>query len=260
MGARLAAASIVLGMLLALAPGGRAATRGDDPPAERAVLAYRAGDLETARVLFLEALEGEPRPAGRERARLFYALGNVSARQDDWRAAVGWYEAARRLRPRDADTWANLELARARAGFEPADRGDLASTVARLLGLWTPAESRLVALAGLLVAALALGFEALRGGPAGRRVALAGVLVLLGSAAPWARHLAASGRAPALVIAPDPLPLRSEPRGDAAPIGDLRPDSRVELEGTFLDWTRVRPPGGPSGWVPSQAVFALDRP
>ena len=225
-----------------------------------AVLAYRSGDFDTARVLLLEDLAAEPAPEGRERGRLFYALGNVAARQERWPEAVGWYEASRRLRPRDADTWANLELARSRAGFEPADRGDLADTVERLLGLVTPAESRWLALVGVALAAAAFAFEALRGGAAGRRTAFAGALVLLVCVTPWARHVLARGEDPLLVIAGGPLPARSEPRTDAARLFEVSPDQRVERVGTFLEWTQVEDAGGAVGWVPSRAVFPLDGP
>jgi hypothetical protein len=112
---------------------------------------------------------------------------------------------------------------------------------------------------GVLLAALGLGYEALRGGLAGRRAAFLGVLLLLACATPWARHLVAGGADPLLVIADSALPVQSEPRSDAARTGELRPGQRVERTGTFITWTQVRLPGGEVGWVPSAAVFPLAR-
>ncbi len=100
-----------------------------------AVAAYRAGDLDTARSLWLELLEAEPRVVrGAERGRVLFNLGNLALRAQADLEAVGWYTASLRLRPRDADTWANLEFARLGTGLEPADRGDLKDTLARLFG------------------------------------------------------------------------------------------------------------------------------
>jgi tetratricopeptide (TPR) repeat protein len=133
--------------------------------------AYRNGDfknLSTARVLWSDEL-ADPSLADEagKRARLCYNLGTLCLREGKNMEAVAWFSAALRLRPRDADTWANLEVARLNAGLDVADRGDLKASVEQLLNSLTKQESSLLALFGLLPLALALAYEALRGGTQG---------------------------------------------------------------------------------------------
>ena len=47
--------------------------------------------------------------------------------------AVAAYTAAVEAMPRSQTAWDNLELARSRAGLDPADKGDFAATVKRLV-------------------------------------------------------------------------------------------------------------------------------
>ncbi len=249
-------------LALALAGPGFAVSSAEGPLSERerdALAAYRAEDYAAARAHFLALLDGEPRPAGAERGRLLYNLGNVAARQGRWREAVGWYEAARRRAPRDSDTFTNLEFARGQAGFAPADRGDLAATVQRLLGLWTPAERRAWALLGVLLAAAGFAYEALRGGALGRRLALLGAAALALCCAPWLHGRLGELDDPVLVIAEGPVGATSEPRASAARLFEVGPDTRLERLGTFLDWTQVRHPRAGAGWIPSDALFPLER-
>ncbi len=245
-------------LLVLLAPPASGRDAGTDAVDAAAVAAYRAGDLVSARSGWLAALEN-PRVRGAERARILYDLGNVAFREDKKLEAVGWYSAALRLRPRDADTWANLEHARREAGLEPADRGDLTATLRRLLTAFDPTEARTLALAGLALLAAALGYEALRGGRLARWLALAafgGALVL---SAPCARHWLAGDADPLLVVEEGQAPVRSEPRGDAAVIAEAPAGSQVERLDTLPGWVKVRAADGAEGWVGDKAVFALRR-
>lgn len=219
--------------------------------------AYRRGDFAAATRAWTELLQDRSLPAA-ERARLCFNLGNAAFRDERPLEAVGWYEAALRLTPRDSDAWANVEHARSAAGLEPKDRGDLAATLNRLAHAPTHAESGWLALAGLVAFGGALAFEALRGGRAGRRVAWLGVLVALAAAAPWAVQRGTSERDPLLVVEKDKALVRSEPRKDAAVVGEAAAGERVERLDTLLDWTKVEVDGA-TGWVPSAQVFALER-
>lgn len=229
-----------------------------------AVDAYRRGDLATARTAWIQALSatGEHGPLGDdERARIAYDLGNVAFREQKTLEAVGWYTASLRLRPRDADTWANLEHARREAGLEPADRGDLSSTLARIIGALTPRESEHLALGGVLALAATLFLEAWFGTRAARRGVLGGVLVFAVCSVPWLAHALKTERDPLLSIAPrgKPLTLQSEPRSDAAPIAELASGDVAERLDELPDWTRVELENGTQGWVRSSGVFALRR-
>ncbi len=239
---------------------GLAFARGAFATDERAVEAYRRGDLASARTEWLEVLDDPTHaPQGFERARILYDLGNVAYREGRTLEAVGWYTASLRLRPRDADTWNNLEEARSRAKLEPADRGDLSSTLRRLVHSFTAAEARWLALSGLLVVAAALAYEALRGGRMARWLAWGAVgfagLVTVPCVVGW---LGEDDR-PLIVVQADGAALRSEPRPSAATTSDLPAGEVVEHLDDLPDWTKVRTPSGVEGWVAHDALFALRR-
>lgn len=223
-----------------------------------AVDAYRKGELDTARAEWSALLADAEGP---EKARLLYDLGNVAFRAARPLEAVGWYTAALRLAPRDADAWANLEHARREAGLEPADRGDLTATLARVVTAFTRRESELLALGGVLVLGAALAYEALRGGRVARRVAIVAALLAACSFAPLATHLVRSGGDPLISIAPRerPLAVHSEPRDDAAVVAEVQPGERLQRVDELPDWTRVELSDGTQGWTRTSSVFALDR-
>lgn len=227
---------------------------------ERAIDAYRRGDMATARSEWTALLDDPAQaPTGSERARVLYDLGNVAFREGKTLEAVGWYTASLRLRPRDGDTWANLEEARSRAKLEPADRGDLSSTLTRILRSFTPAEARWVALGGMLLLGAALAYEAVRGGRFARWLAVCAALAACVGFVPCIDHGLRDGGRTLLVIQPDGAALRSEPRDKAANTADLAAGSTVEHVDDLPEWTKVRVGGGLVGWVPKGAVFALDR-
>ncbi len=224
-----------------------------------AISAYRAGDLAAARSAWTALLDAEPRPVGPERARILANLGNVAFREGRALESVGWFTASIRLRPRDVDTWTNLEHARRVAKLEPADRGDLGATVQRLLGALTPGESRLLALVGLVGLGAALAYEALRGGRAGRWIALGGIAFAFFGATPWIHGVSTRSDSPALVVEEGKALVRSEPRTDAAVVAEAAAGNEVEALDSLPGWTKVRDSNGNEGWVEARAVFALER-
>lgn len=224
-----------------------------------AVAAYRAGDMREARARWLDVLNAEPRIEGDERARVLYNLGNVAFREEHTAEAVGWFTASLRLRPRDADTWTNLERARRAAQLEPADRGDLGATVRRLLTSFTVAESHWLALLGLAGLAAALGFEALRGGRTGRWFALGGVGFAALMSAPCLHGKWTRLDRPAIVVEESKALVRSEPRNDAAVVGEAALGAEVEMVDALPGWTKIRLSDGEEGWVGERAVFSLLR-
>ena len=247
---------LLASLLLAIAP----STQG-----EAAVDAYRRGDFETAKSLWIAALEdpeaGRPPLPSAERARLLYDVGNAAYRKGDVLEAVGWYTASLRLRPRDADTWKNLEHARATAKLEPADRGDLAATVRRLVGSLTRAESEWLAIGAVLLWAGVLAAEALRGGRVLRRLAFAGALTTAIALVPLADHALRDRKDIVLVLDPAErgAEIRSEPRPDATVIGTVASGEEVVREDELPGWVKVAPSGGTSGWIPEKSAFALAR-
>jgi len=258
--------SAVLAVLLAACAGpAQAPTQGaaaealpDDPlrAHELAVEAYRAGDPGSAHVLWSAALEAGGDSL--DRAGLLYDLGNAAYRLGRPLEAVGWYTAAIRRRPRFADAWANLELVRGEVVLEPADRGELSATLDRLAHGLTLRESEMLVLvlAGLWGAAL--GYEALRGGAQGRRLALGGTLLVALGCVPWVARLSAERGDPLMVVAPEGARVHSAPQADAAVIALLPAGTRVERDDELVDWVRVARRPDP-GWVRAKEVFALRR-
>ncbi len=222
--------------------------------------AYRAGDLDTARSLWLELLEAEPRVVrGAERGRVLFNLGNLALRAQADLEAVGWYTASLRLRPRDADTWANLEFARLGTGLEPADRGDLKDTLARLFGAWTRGESRIIAWLALMPLALALGFEALRGGRAARWACLVALFLASLGSIPWVSSCLSANEESVLVIAERGAAVHTEPRSDAERMATSPAGEILERLAVYPDWLQVRLTSGRRGWLRGNDAFTLDR-
>ena len=223
-----------------------------------AVEAYRAEDWEGAHTLWSRALAAPGAAAPTlDRAVLLYDLGNAAYRLDRKLEAVARYTAALRLAPRFADARANLELARAELELEPADRGDLESALERAIDWTAPREAEWLALGGFVLAALGLGFEALRGGPRARNAAL--VAVALGAllAAPWLGQLATRAREPWMIVAAGGAPLHSEPRDGAAVQGALAAGLAVEARDTFPGWISVAS-GDQRGWIRAEHALPLE--
>lgn len=230
--------------------------RGQDAIDTDAVEAYRAGDHADALARW-DALLRETTQGPVERGRLLYNAGNAAARGGSWFEAVGYYTEALHVTPRDADLWANLEYARREAGLEPADRGDLVSTLGRGLSAWTLGEARWIALGGLLLFAAALIFEAMRGGRGGRTTAWVGLALALLSAAPLARHQLTEDSPTVFVVSRKGLAVRSEPRSDAQVLERAEPCTyRRELD-RLSGWIGVETAEGAKGWVPEEGVLSL---
>jgi hypothetical protein len=230
------------------------------PSDEAAIAAYRAGDLAGARAEWLAVLDDPTRaPRGPERGRILYDLGNVAYRSGKTLEAVGWYTAALQYRPRDADTWANLEEARSRARLEPADRGDLSGTTRRVLRSFTREESGWLAASGLVLLAGALAFEALRGGRLARWTAIGAAFAALLLSAPWIDAALRARHDALMVIEPEKASVWSEPREKAAVVAELQGGDEVERLDELPDWTKVRTATGVEGWMKSGSTFALRR-
>ncbi len=219
------------------------------------VEAYRRGDFETARALW-SALVHEPLPRA-ARGVLFYDLGNAAYRTGRELEAVAWYTSAVRAVPRNGDAWSNLEFVRREAGLEPADRGDLSSTLARLLTALDRGEAAWLVLASLGLLALALAGEAVRGGTLWRRLSLAALLWTLVSAAPLAWQLAHRPRDPLMIVAAPSAALRSEPRETSQPVAQAPAGDVVERIDSVPGWERVLTGDGERGWVTDTSVHEL---
>jgi hypothetical protein len=225
---------------------------------ERAVEAYRAEDWSTARSLWLEVL-ADP-ASGLNPADALFDLGNTAWRQGEPLEAAAWYTACIRVEPRHAAAWANLEFVRAEAGLEPADRGDLSSTLRRLLGALTPGEAEWLAVGCTALLAAALVLEALRGGAFLRRVSIGATVVLLVGAVPWLWNLRGGPEHPVFVVNGEGAALHSRPADEGALVGRLLPGTEAARVDALPDWVRVEASGGARGWVRSDDVLPIAAP
>ena len=225
-----------------------------------AIAAYRAGDLETARTLWLELLERDPSPVtGPERGRLLYNLGNLAVRAKEDLEAVGWYTASLRVRPRDASTRANLEFARLNAELPPADRGDLSATFEVLLASLTRGESAWLALFALLPLLVTFAFEAFHGGRRWRWASVGAVCFALIGSIPLGYQILEADSDPVLVIASNGAAGRAEPRPEAEVVQSLEPGTKLERIDEFPGWVQLELDRSHQVWVPAREVFALAR-
>jgi hypothetical protein len=233
---------------------------------QAAIDAYRRGNYDSAKSLWIAALEagkdesGAPLPA-RERARILHDLGNAAFRLDEPLEAVGWYTASLRLRPRDGETWTNLEHARRTAKLEPADKGDLAATLWRLLTSVTLAESQWIALLAAAAWAAVLALEAWRGGRVYRRLAYVATGLAIASLVPWIVHQSRADRDTILVIAAEEggAGVHSEPRPDAAVVANAAAGVELDRLDELPGWVKVVAPDRTTGWIESRAAFDLRR-
>lgn len=222
---------------------------------ERGIDAYRHAEYAEAETLWRETLEEELPDV--IRARLYYNLGNAAWRQDHPMEAVGWYSASLRISPRDSDTWSNLEFVRAESGLDPADRGDLRSTLKRALLALRPEEARLVAFVALGLLALLLAGEAFGGGRVWRRLAFLGALLTITCCLPFFYRLGDAAQDPMLVVRAPSVSMRSEPHPSRQPIGKLDAGEEVERVDSLPGWVRVTRADGVLGWVQEEALFPL---
>jgi len=219
------------------------------------VSAYREGDPTTAanvwRRLYAEGA------AGLDPAALAYDLGNAAFRLGNFLEAAAWYEASVRHAPRDSEAWINLELARERAGLEPADRGDLADTLRRLVHSVTLVEAERAVLVLALLLALALAARAWWGGTWLRRSTQVLSLTTALCCVPWLAALM-RGEAPTwVVVESGGAELRSEPRTDGLLVGRAEPGTHVTRMDHMPGWVRVRSGGSLSGWLRAESVCDL---
>lgn len=233
----------------------QAVAAGDMSLFQQGVEAYRRGDHHSAESLWRRLVDTGSETI--DPAVLYYDLGNAAFRLERPLEAAGWYTAALRLAPRHADAWTNLELARERAGLDPADRGDLVDTLKRLGSALTLAELEwtLVVLAAALLAVLLV--EAFRGGLALRRTAWGLGAVALCLALLWVARIASREHAPLFVTETGGAALRSEPRTDAATVGRIDPADVVECLDGMPGWLRVHADGGRVGWVEEGSLLVL---
>lgn len=241
---------------------------------ENGVAAYRSQNYEEAERFFTQALEEEALRASPEaHAATLFNLGNVAFRQGRTVRAVAHFTAASRLRPRDAEIQANLSIARAEAGLDPAVPADLGSTLLHAMRSFTKPEVERLTLVALLLWLGALLFEALRGGALARTLSWCGLGLVLFSFVPYFATLSNTPRGRSMIVsaqgartqsaskpslAASAAPFLSEPRADASTLARLAPATEVLPTSDLLPgWVKVRHEGR-TGWVAADRLAPSD--
>lgn len=220
-----------------------------------AISAYRTGDYATAETLWKSALDEQLSSV--DRARLCYNLGNTTYRQDRLTDSIAWFTSCVRITPRDSSAWNNLEFARREAELEPADRGDLKSTVTRILSAVDRAEAGWMMLICILGWAIVLVLEAVQGGSLWRRLSVGGFFVVLLSSAPLVWQLTSHIENPVMIVETPAAALRTEPGDEHTAVAQTAAGTIVEQIDELGDWVRLQTEFGERGWARRSSVFEL---
>lgn len=251
-------AMAVLPLMGISGPGGPAAP-GQAPPEaafERGNRLYQENEFAGAVEAYEEVLE-----AGYESVELLYNLGNAYFKTGNLGRSILSWERALRLRPRDPDARANLELARSLTAdeIEPLPRFWILSIGSWWVGLLPGGVLLLLGIVGYTLAAGGLCARILSRRPTRRRI---GTWILLGGVACMvlfggtllAREGVLGGTEWGIVLA-ESVPVQSAPSTE----GDLtlfvvHEGTKVRIDQRSETWLEVVLEDGKVGWIPTAAL------
>jgi tetratricopeptide (TPR) repeat protein len=230
------------------------------PPSifDRANASYESGDFNGAESLYRQILD-----SGIDDAAVFYNLGNACFKQKKLGRAIYYWEKARQMLPRDADTRANLEL----ASLYVVDRVEEAPAslatrwFRRTFGIFTMEQESWIVL-GLFLTANALAAVCIctRRPPVAVKAlvsaCLAGLLALAfaGSLAWKAYEAKHANRG---VVVAEKVEIRSGPGTENITVFTLHEGTVLRVHSQVSGWYQVSLPNGWSGWLPANAVWIL---
>ncbi len=217
---------------------------------------YEAGQFPEAVAIYQSIIT-----AGIQDSALYFNLGNAYFKEGDVGRAILNYRRAQRLDPRDAETRANLAIARLQTldRLDKADDNAFANLVELAEEWLTLREAAILALLlWLLVSAcliVAILVEPLR------RYSLwtAGVigLFLIAGLVSMASRTYRESTAPEAVVVADEIDVTSGPGSAEQYVVEfnLHSGAEVRITESRPDWRRVALPGNDfQGWVPANAV------
>ena len=240
----------------ALCPTG---ARGQDDFLERGNQLYQEGDFSGALEAYQAILQ-----SGFESADLYYNLGNAHFKVGDLGRSILNYERAARLRPRDPDIQANLQLARSITAdeIEPLPRFWVLSAMAWWVEIFPRKGLALTVSLAYFLGALGLCLRILSRGPGPRRVgawtaAGAGLGLLLFGATLLAREGLLGGSDRGIVLAEE-VAVQSAPSGeDDLTLFHVHEGTKVRLEQTTDLWSEIVLEDGRVGWIRSELIEAI---
>ena len=232
--------------------------------AETAAESYKRGDFATAEHEWQTTVKTAP-----EDWVARHNLGLALAQQDRWAEATAQWTSAFLLNSRADTTRWDLSLGLQRSGLAEAQLVELSRGEGRyqLVRLATPGEWQLTLIGAGLLVAVALIMLLLQGyrriGSWGKPTALTTILlaILLAAAATFSLHTYGPLADPAAVFVWRAGTLHSVPTDadTAQKTSPLSAGSIAVVEKTFLGWTKLRFPGGQTGWVRREDLIRLYR-
>jgi tetratricopeptide (TPR) repeat protein len=226
---------------------------------ERGNQLYQESDFTGALEAYLAVLE-----AGFEGADLYYNLGNAYFKTGDLGSSILSYERALRLRPRDTDVRANLELARSLTAdeIEPLPRFWVFSVLswwvnflprAALIALVTAAY--LLVAAGLCLRILSPG---IRVASWGTWVAGGAAVVLLVSGTTLLARQGILGGTEWGIVMAEEVAVQSAPSGeDDLTLFRVHEGTKVRIDQDTDTWSEVVLEDGRVGWIPSDVLETI---
>ena len=232
--------------------------------AEAADEAYRNGDFAAAEAGWRKSVVASPADW-----TIRHDLGLALAQQDRWAEATAYWTGAFLLNARSETTRADLALGLQHSGLAPDELVELSRGHGRFgLARWaSPGEWQAVLIAAALLLAGALLMLLLQGyrraGTWVKPLALATSLlaVLLAAAATLSLRTYGPLAHPEVALIWKPAVLRSIPTDvdTTQKTSALSAGSLAVAEKTFLGWTKLKFPGGQTGWVRTEELIKLYR-
>ena len=220
--------------------------------------AYAKGDFVAAAQAYNAVLD-----AGYESADLYYNLGNVYYRQEEYGLSILNYERALRLKPNFRDAKQNLDLADSKTEDQIAALPEifLAQWAHSVVAWFSPTGWRICTLILLTLLGTAVVLFLLSRDYAWRKGALIGGIVTLvflllciactiSASVRYNRHNQAIVTAPMAVV-------KSSPEENSIDKLVLHEGTKVNIEETLGEWHKIQIADGNNGWLQTDEVTII---
>lgn len=220
--------------------------------------AYAKGDFVAAAQAYNAVLD-----AGYESADLYYNLGNVYYRQEEYGLSILNYERALRLKPNFRDAKQNLDLADSKTEDQIAALPEifLAQWAHSVVAWFSPTGWRICTLILLTLLGTAVVLFLLSRDYAWRKGALIGGIVTLvflllciactiSASVRYNRHNQAIVTAPMAVV-------KSSPEENSIDKLVLHEGTKVNIEETLGEWHKIQIADGNNGWLQADEVTII---
>ena len=245
-------------ILLLLATALNAAAQTPQQLMQRGNDAYAKGDFVAAAQAYNAVLD-----AGYESADLYYNLGNVYYRQEEYGLSILNYERALRLKPNFRDAKQNLDLADSKTEDQIAALPEifLAQWAHSVVAWFSPTGWRICTLILLTLLGTAVVLFLLSRDYAWRKGALIGGIVTLvflllciactiSATVRYNRHNQAIVTAPMAVV-------KSSPEENSIDKLVLHEGTKVNIEETLGEWHKIQIADGNNGWLQTDEVTII---